>query len=228
MPVPSIIKNCHELQINLQMKLKPLFSTGLCALSVALGAGADEADWPQLAHDAARTAHAASGIAPPYRPRWIWCGPDKVLRNQGSNPAWPDNLEAGPNRGANYPMPEQVSFTFSGRSQPVVAGGRVFIGDLDGRVYCLDLNDGRTLWTSENPGGTCASLVVAGDVAVATAIPGGLTGYDAATGQQRWHVETPKAITAAPLLVGTRVFSGCHDGRIYAVEAQNGKVAWTS
>src|SRR5206468_1318188 len=45
---------------------------------------------------------------------------------------------------------------------------------------------------------------------------------------QRWHVETPKAITAEPLLVGARVFCGCHDGHIYAVDAQNGKVAWTS
>jgi hypothetical protein len=40
----------------------------------------------------------------------------------------------------------------------------LFIGDLDGHVYCLSLDDGSTLWMSENRGGTCASLVVAGDV----------------------------------------------------------------
>src|SRR5436309_13008670 len=109
-----------------RLYMKPLFSAGLCALCFALGAGAEEADWPQLAHDAARTAHAPNGVAPPYRARWIWCGPDRALRNQESNPAWPDHLDTGADRGANYPMPERVSFTFSGRSQPVLAGVSVF------------------------------------------------------------------------------------------------------
>jgi hypothetical protein len=212
---------------------------GLCArvsaialVSLGISGGsalpAESSDWPQLAHDPGRTAHAADGVAPPCRARWIWCGPDCVLRNKASNPAWPDDLAVGTKGDANYPMPDRVPFTFAGRAQPVVANGKVFMGDMEGRVYCLSLDDGRTLWTGENPGGTCTALAVAGEVVVATGIPGGITGLDAATGRRRWRIETPKAITGAPLLLGSAVFSGCQDGRVYAVEASSGKRLWTS
>ena len=200
----------------------------LVLLAVVSAQAAEDNDWPQLAHDSGRTAFARDGVAPPYQARWIWCGPAKTLRNKAANPAWPDDLANGTKPGANYPMPERVPFTFAGRAQPVTAGGRVFIGDMDGNVYALALDDGRTLWVGSNPGGTCAALAVAGGVVVATAIPGGLTGLDAATGQPRWHVETPKAITGAPLVMGDRIFSGCHDGRVYALETSTGQLLWTS
>jgi hypothetical protein len=150
------------------------------------------------------------------------------LRNRAADPAWPDDLVLGTNRGVNYPLPERVPFTFAGRAQPVVSEGKVFMGDMDGNVYALALDDGRTLWIGDNPGGTCAALAVAGDVVVATGISGGIVGLDAISGRQRWRVPTDKAITGAPLLVGNRVFSSCHDGHVYAVDAPSGKLLWTS
>src|SRR5262249_8525974 len=99
--------------------------------------GVVEDDWPQLARNPQRTAVSPSGVPPPYQGRWIWCGPDKTLRNTAANPAWPDDLASGTNRGVNYPLPERVPFTIAGRAQPVVSGGRVFIGDMDGSVYAL-------------------------------------------------------------------------------------------
>ena len=65
------------------------------------------------------------------------------MRNRASHPGWPDNLEGGAN-GGDFPMPEKVPFTIAGRCQPVVDAGRVFIGDMDGRVYGLALDDGKT------------------------------------------------------------------------------------
>ena len=192
------------------------------------GSAAEDGDWLQLAHDPGRTACALKGVAPPYRARWIWCGPDKTLRNRAADPAWPDDLAVGTQPGVNYPMPERVPFTFAGRAQPVAAGGRVFIGDMDGTIYAIALQDGRMLWANPNPGGTCAALAVVHDVVVATAIPGGMSGFDAATGQPRWHLDTPKAITGAPLVVGNKAVTGCHDGRVYAVEVSTGKPLWTS
>jgi hypothetical protein len=203
----------------------------LLSLSLASGFSAStisDSDWPQLAREPGRTAHAPSGVPPPYRARWIWCGPDRTLRNKAAKSAWPDDLAVGTKPGVDYPMPDKVPFTFSGRAQPVVAGGKVFIGDLDGKVYALSLDDGRTLWVADHPGGTCAALAVVGEVVVATAIPGGLTAFDVVTGRSRWRIDTPKAITGAPLVLGGAVYSGCHDGRVYAVAALSGKILWIS
>jgi putative pyrroloquinoline-quinone binding quinoprotein len=185
-------------------------------------------DWPQLARDPGRTACSPLGVAPPYRARWIWCGPELTLRNKAANPAWPDDLGIGTRAGTNYPLPAKVAFTFAGRAQPVTADGNVFIGDMEGKVYGLSLDNGQTLWTGANPGGTCAALAVAGKAAIATAIPGAITAYDTATGAQRWRLQTPKAITGAPLVVGDRVYTGCHDGRVYALETGDGKLLWTT
>ena len=138
-----------------------------------------------------------------------------------------DDLAIGTKAGEVIRCPKRCRFTLAGALIPVVAGGRVFIGDIDGKVYGLSLDDGRTLWIGENPGGTCAALAVVGDVVVATAIPGGLTAFALATGRQRWRVETPKAITRAARHRWNS-FSGGHDGRVYAVEASSGKLLWTS
>ncbi len=155
------------------------------SLRFADGASPAENDWPQLAHDSARSARASQGIPPPYRARWIWFGPEKTLRNRAANPAWPDDLAVGTKAGFDYPTPERVSFTLAGRAQPVVAKGRAFIGDIDGKVYGLSADDGKTLWIGENPGGTCAALAVVGDVVVAGSIHGGVTGFDVADGRIR-------------------------------------------
>jgi outer membrane protein assembly factor BamB len=185
-------------------------------------------DWPQLAREPGRMAHAPRGVPPPYRARWIWCGPEKTLRNKAANAAWPDDLALGTKAGVDYPMPERVPFTLAGRAQPVVAGGKVYIGDLDGKVYGLSLDDGQTLWVGENPGGTCAALAVVGELVLATAIPGGITAFDASTGRQRWRIDTPKAITGAPLVLGGTAVTGCHDGRVYAIDVSSGKLHWAS
>src|SRR5262249_13051668 len=77
-------------------------------------------DRPHRAYDWGRAPTAAEGVAPPYRARWIWCGPDRILRNKASNPAWPDDLSLGDRPGVNYPMPARVPLTFAGRAQSVV------------------------------------------------------------------------------------------------------------
>jgi hypothetical protein len=212
------------------MRMSTTFVAALIFLagSSITGSADRGGDWPQLACDPGRTAHAAEGVPPPYRALWLWCGPETVLRNKAANPAWPDDLPLGTRAGANYPMPARVPFTFAGRAQPVVADGRVFIGDMDGRIYAVDLNDGHTLWAAENPGGTCAALAVADKVAVATSIPGALMGFDVGTGRRLWRFDTPKAITGAPLVVGSRVFSGCHDGRVYALDVVSGHLRWAT
>ena len=49
-------------------------------------------DWPQFQGNAQRTGYTADSVAPPYRARWIWCGPTHDAANHASNAAWPDDL----------------------------------------------------------------------------------------------------------------------------------------
>jgi len=47
-------------------------------------------------------------------------------------------------------------------SSPVVAGGRVYIGSSDGRLYVLDSASGKKLWEFEIGADVTASPAVAG------------------------------------------------------------------
>ena len=55
-------------------------------------------------------------------------------------------------------------------SSPAIAGGRVFVGSNDGRVYGLDLASGKKVWEYEAASPVTSSPAVAkGKVVVATA-----------------------------------------------------------
>ena len=102
-------------------------------------------------------------------------------------------------------------------AQPVVAGGRVFAGSMNGHIYSLDAKTGCTYWSyAASPAGARSAVVLGPGVAGAkfTAYAGDMTGtvhaLDALTGKLLWKTkldEHPIArITGAPQL---------HQGKLY-------------
>jgi len=187
------------------------------------------ADWPQLQNDAARTGRTKDTVLAPYRARWIWMGPDHVLRNRESRPGdanWTDDLTSG--EGKNYRMPRSLPFSFAGSMQPIVVAGRVFVGDAQGSVYAISGDDGSTLWTAPNPGGTLWNGVATDSVVAFPSVYGYVTGYDAATGRQLWRIDTGRTITCAPALLDGVLYVANHGGQVFAIQLADGKLLWTS
>ena len=50
------------------------------------------------------------------------------------------------------------------RSSPAVAGGMIYIGSLDGRLYALDARTGQEKWSFKTDGDVYSSPAVAGGV----------------------------------------------------------------
>ena len=103
----------------------------------------------------------------------------------------------------------------SGGTQPVVAGGRIYVGDAEGDLFALDATSGCVHWRIEVEAGI-RSAVTLGERS-----QGGLTAYfgdqaanmyavDAATGKVLWKVKTDDhpqaAITAASALYSGRLY----------------------
>ncbi len=193
------------------------------ALSGTVRAGGDS--WPQHQNNAARTGRTESTVQPPYRARWIWMGPKHVLRNARSrpgDPAWTDDLVA--RDGHNYRMPASVDFSFSGSMQPIVSDGRVFVADLQSKVYAIDADDGRTLWQGALPGGSSCSGVVGDSVVAFASLRGQVVGFDVQTGRVQWRVDTHKSITSAPALVDGVCYVASQSGRVYGIDMKTGQV----
>jgi PQQ-like domain len=196
-------------------------------LAFAISAGGVCAtDWPQLQGNSLRTGRTADSVAPPYRARWIWCGPSLTLRNHDSQAGWTDDLRA--REGYSYPMPRTVDFTLANSVQPIVAGGRAFVGSLEGMVYAIDANDGVTLWSAPLPGGTSVAGAVVGEVVVFVTLSGAVHGFAVTNGEPRWMVQTRKSITGAPCVVGNSVFVASQDRHVYSIDTRNGKQLWVS
>jgi len=207
--------------------MRPLLIWFLLSVFV-LAPGAKADDWPQLQHDAQRTGRTAdvpSGAA--HRLRWLWMGPQTIVRNRLSNSAWSGpTINPGEIVDQKTPLPRSVPFTINMGVQVIVAGGLAYLGDMEGKVYAVNTDDGATAWTADNPGGTLATAAHAQGVVVWGSIDGWLRGYGAASGGLLWQIDTGGAVTAAPVAVNGLFCVGNQIGRVVCVNAGGG-AAWT-
>lgn len=126
--------------------------------------------------------------------------------------------------------------TMRGASAPVIAGGRVYAGLDNGNVVALDLATGRQYWkqTIALPSGRTAidrlvdidaGLQIVDNALYAVSVGDELASLSLANGQVRWK---QNVASATGLAFNRRfVFTTDLSGVVYAVDRQNGAVAWT-
>jgi outer membrane protein assembly factor BamB len=118
----------------------------------------------------------------------------------------------------------QVGF----QSSPAVVDGTVYVGCRDAHVYALDATSGRKKWdypTSKSwVNGTPA--VRDGTVYVGTSDTSRFMALDARTGRLRFSYTAGAYIFSSAALAGDLAYFGSHDGRLYAVDAKTGALAW--
>jgi outer membrane protein assembly factor BamB len=118
----------------------------------------------------------------------------------------------------------QVGF----QSSPAVADGTVYVGSRDAHVYALDAATGRKKWdypTSKSwVNGTPA--VRDGLVYVGTSDSSRFMALDARTGRLRFNFDAKSYIFSSAALAGDLAYFGSHNGRLYAVNARTGQLAW--
>lgn len=151
----------------------------------------------------------------------------------GRQPLWSVSVGAGVNQASFL---SQVAFMPNKRgalqSPPIVGNGRLFTVDAQGLIRGWSWPGLRQLWQyqparktrSTNLGGGIAlegdTLYVVDGVAQAMAL-------DAATGKQKWCIDTITPGRSSPTVVdGLMVFTTI-DARLYAVEAATGQQRWT-
>jgi len=196
--------------------------------SLVASAPAVAGDWPQFQHDARRTGASVERVEWPYRIRWCWLGPDHTVRNRLNTGAISDpELHPGDLLASKAPLPAQVSFAFSGQTQPVIVGARVFIGDVDGRVYAIDAASGATLWSRPLPGGTFAAGAAVGTSVVFASVTGVVQAFDAVSGGVMWEQAGFGSFLAAPVVIGNRIALGSTDRHVHAFD-ESGQRLWSS
>ena len=146
---------------------------------------------------------------------------------------------------STYPAPYKLGGPAHGyegpRSTPAVADGRVFTFGISGILSCLDAKTGNLLWrkdfVNQYPGtapgwGTSASPLVDGGLCiihVGGPDRGGLTAFDAKTGEVRWCYNGDGPAYGSPILVdlaGERQVVTLTLNSFLGVSAATGRLLW--
>jgi outer membrane protein assembly factor BamB len=123
------------------------------------------------------------------------------------------------------------------KSSPVVVGGIVYVGSLDGYMYALDANDGNIIWTYQTLGQIQSSPAVSDGAVYFTAqepTSGALYKLDANTGNLLWKQELPyeyqftggEEMMGSPSVANGMVFASSDLRSYYGVNATNGNFLW--
>ena len=75
---------------------------------------------------------------------------------------------------------------FQVRSSPIVVGNRLYVGAMDGKVYCIDVSDGSVKWRYQTDGPIGGSPAYSDGVIFIASIDTYLYALDAATGTLVW------------------------------------------
>jgi outer membrane protein assembly factor BamB len=110
---------------------------------------------------------------------------------------------------------------------PAVAGGTVYIGSDDGKVYALDAATGDLRWTYTTGAAVESSPAVAAGTVYIGSNDDRVYALNAATGHLRWTYKTGSYVVSSPAVEGGTVYIGSFDGKVYALDAVTGRLRWT-
>lgn len=150
---------------------------------------------------------------------------------QGGVQRWSENV-AGERLGE---VVAQAATDISG--DPVIDGGRVYVGNVSGRTIALDLTSGDRLWTATE--GALSPVVPAGDSVFLVNDLSELVRLDAATGLPIWRVALPGFVEErerrqrtrfahyGPVLAGGQLIVASGDGAIRSFDPVSGALTGT-
>lgn len=102
---------------------------------------------------------------------------------------------------------------------PLVAGGRVYVGSVEGVVTCFDVETGTVVWTTELRTGLRGSPILVGDsLYFAAGIPmNGLVRLNASTGALTGNFTSAQPSFSTPVYVNDYIYFGDNSAQLYAV-----------
>ncbi len=109
---------------------------------------------------------------------------------------------------------------------PIVADGRVLIGDLDGGVWGLNLKDGKQLWHVTFPTGFASAAAHVEGRMILGDYDGLVRCLAADSGELLWEFATGAQVAGGPIVDGTGVLITSEDGNLYRVAWESGQLEW--
>jgi outer membrane protein assembly factor BamB len=111
-------------------------------------------------------------------------------------------------------------------SSPVVAGGYMYIGCDDHKVYCLNAATGASVWNYTTGLWVQTALAIADGRAYVGSYDTKVHCVYANNGTSIWNYTTSGQVFSSPAVAGGRVYVGSNDHKLYCLYANNGTKIW--
>ena len=115
-------------------------------------------------------------------------------------------------------------------SQAVYENGVIYAGSLDNKVYAINAGNGTSAWSEPFDTGSLvkASPAIVKNVLVVVSEQGMVYGLDLQNGEKKWQFDEIKAKVLSPIGAdGEKIYINAQDNRLYALNAENGRQAWS-
>ena len=125
---------------------------------------------------------------------------------------------AGPTEVVTLPLKRAWTFQATDpiKATACIAGGKVYIGDGDGKMFCLNAADGDKVWEFQTEGPIEGSACVVEGLVVFGSGDGFVYALDATTGKERWKftVDDDTIESAPTVALGRGFFGACGATRV--------------
>jgi outer membrane protein assembly factor BamB len=139
-----------------------------------------------------------------------------------------ENPENMPTPLWTYP-PEETNGGAKGQyvGSGTIAQNLFLVGNGDGLIYALRLEDGSLAWSFETGDRIWAQPLVQDDTVYVASLDDYLYALNLDDGSERWRLETRGALGASPVLADSHIWLGDFGDQIYQIDPQTGEVLWT-
>ncbi len=167
--------------------------------------------------------------------RWKFEIPDnRTFKGIRSSPAADSaTIVFGADDGTVYALDAKtgtVSWTFETGAPvlaaPLIALGRVFVGNRHGEFFALDISTGRPAWKSRTAAPIYANAVPAGRVVIVGDLAGGASGFTMSDGTLLWHTDLGGPINSGGAVAGRTVYVGTMKKQVLGLDPENGAILW--
>ena len=114
--------------------------------------------------------------------------------------------------------------------EPLVAGKLVYVAVMNGKLYALDRETGKTQWVFEagSPITNTPSILKDGEnlIIYFGAVSGDFFALDAGSGEKKWSVSVKGSILSTPTINSNQVMFGTTNNYFYSYDAISGKFLW--
>jgi eukaryotic-like serine/threonine-protein kinase len=110
-------------------------------------------------------------------------------------------------------------------SSVMMGGNKAIFGARDGYLYCINADNGESLWKADHRVSWVISTVAIKDTTVVTGTSDGrfVQALHLETGRELWRYRTAMAVWASPLIVDKKVYAAAFDGQLHCIDLRTGK-----